>query len=164
MERKHTAMGNRIAILLLLAIVATACNPCKRAMRRGCYKSDTVEVTHTITVRDTIELPGDTVATYLNPDSLEVDRLHTLLDNAKFMITALRNKKGDIEYRVIEKPVKIPYEKKVPVVVRVPYLQPTPPETAVEKGRRYALNALACVGGLFVLWLLLFGKPKQRKE
>ena len=156
-------MRYKLLFLLLLAIVATACNPCKRAMRRGCYKQDTVEVTHTITVRDTIELPGDTVATYLNPDSLEVDRLHTLLDNAKFMITALRNKKGDIEYRVIEKPVKIPYEKKVPVVVRVPYLQPTPPETAVEKGRRYALNALAVIGGFFLLWLGIFGKPKKKE-
>ena len=156
-------MRNIILPLLLLAIVATACNPCKRAMRRGCYKQDTVEVTHTITVRDTIELPGDTVATYLNPDSLAVDRLHTLLDNAKFMITALRNKKGDIEYRVIEKPVKIPYEKKVPVVVRVPYLQPTPPETAVEKGRRIALTALAVIGGFFLLWLGIFGKPKKKE-
>ena len=142
-------MGSRITILLLLAIVATACNPCKRAMRRGCYKSDTV----TVRLRDTV-----------TTQTLRVD---TVIDARVDSVTVV-NDRLRIEYRKVHDSIYLYGECLGDTIyldreIKVPTLQPTPPETAVEKGRRYALNALAAVGGLFVLWLLLFGKPKQRK-
>lgn len=155
---KHTIL------LLCIAALLAACNPCQRAMKRGCYKQDTVTVMQQVLVHDTLTMPADTVTLTHNPDSLEVDRLTTLLDNARFMITALRNSKGEVRYQIREKECKVPFTKLVPVVVKVPTLQPAPPETNIQKARRYALNSLAVIGALYLLWLLLFGKPKQRKE
>lgn len=154
---KHTIL------LLCIAALLAACNPCKRAIKRGCYMHDTVTVTQQVLVHDTLTLPSDTVTITHNPDSLEVGRLTTLLDNARFMITALRNSKGEVKYEVVEKERKVPFTKLVPVVVRVPTLQPAPPETNIQKARRYALNSLAVIGALYLLWLLLFGKPRGKE-
>ena len=140
----------RIVLLLLLAIVAAACNPCKRAMRRGCYKQDTTVVR----VRDTVRTETVKKDTFF---SNTVQRVEVVKDNLRMVYQTINDTVyltgeclGDTIYLDRE--------------IKVPTLQPTPPETAVEKGRRYALTALAAVGGLFLLWLLLFGKPKERKE
>lgn len=152
----------RVTFIMLLAVLA-ACNPCQRAMKRGCFKQDTVTVSQLVTVHDTITLPADTIPIAFNPDSLELQRATTLLDNARFMITALRNRKGEVQIKVLEKERKVVYKKKVPVLVRVPVLQPAPPETNMQKARRYAHNSLAIIGGLYLLWLLLFGKTKRNE-
>lgn len=142
-----------ICALMLLSIFA--CNPCKRAMKKGCYTRDTLAITDSFMVRDTIVLPGDTVAVAFNPDSLEVDRLTELLNDAQFMITAYRNQKGQVELRVIEKEKKVPFEKLVYRTIKVPVLKATPPPTRWQKIRSIGEHALVFVGLAFIALLLL---------
>lgn len=140
----------------LLLVSLFACNPCKRAMKRGCYTRDTLAITDSFMVRDTIVLPGDTVAVAFNPDSLEVDRLTELLNDAQFMITAYRNQKGQVELRVIEKEKKVPFEKLVYRTIKVPVLKATPPPTRWQKVK-CVLESFFLAAGIIAIVLLCLG-------
>lgn len=142
-----------ICALMLLSLFA--CNPCKRAMKKGCYTRDTLAITDTFTLRDTLVIAGDTVQVAFNPDSLEVEKLSTLLDNAHFMITALRNAQGQVELMVVEKEKKVPFEKVIYRTIKVPVLKATPPPTRWQKIRSIGEHALVFVGLAFIALLLL---------
>lgn len=145
---------------MLLALFA--CNPCKRAMKRGCYTRDTLAITDSFMVRDTIVLPGDTVEVAFNPDSLEVDRVTTLLENAQFVIEALRNQKGEIELRVVEKEKKVPFEKVVYRTIKVPVLKATPPPTRWQKVK-CVLESFFLAAGIACVVLIGLGVLKIGK-
>lgn len=143
-----------ICALMLLSLFA--CNPCKRAMKRGCYTRDTLAIADTFTVRDTVIVPGDTVAVAFNPDSMEIGRVTTLLENAQFIIEALRNKKGEVELRVIEKEKKIPFEKIIYRTIKVPVLKATPPLTRWQKIKDIGRSFFVFTG-IAAMALLLLG-------